>query len=77
MGRKQGISDQQLLDLPHFEDSPAFSDLEKLALLKVEDPKRRRRLAEQVARGDAVQRGERERLAESAQRSPVSPPALR
>jgi alkylhydroperoxidase family enzyme len=32
VSRKQGISDQQLLDLGHFETSPAFSDLEKLVL---------------------------------------------
>ena len=32
MGRKQGISEQQLLDLAHFEASPAFSALEKLVL---------------------------------------------
>ena len=32
MGRKQGITEQQLLDLPHFEASPAFSELEKLVL---------------------------------------------
>jgi alkylhydroperoxidase family enzyme len=32
VGRKQGITDQQLLDLPHFETSPAFSELEKLVL---------------------------------------------
>ena len=32
MGRKQGISEQQLLDLAHFETSPAFSDLERLVL---------------------------------------------
>ena len=32
MGRNEGISDQQLLDLAHFETSPAFSELEKLVL---------------------------------------------
>ena len=32
MGRKQGVSEQQLLDLDHFETSPAFSELEKLVL---------------------------------------------
>jgi alkylhydroperoxidase family enzyme len=32
VGRKQGITEQQLLDLPHFETSPAFSELEKLVL---------------------------------------------
>ncbi len=32
MGRKEGISEQQLLDLAHFETSPAFSELEKLVL---------------------------------------------
>lgn len=32
MGRKQGISEQQLLDLPVFETSAAFSDLEKVVL---------------------------------------------
>src|SRR5262245_36628279 len=32
VGRKQGVSDQQLLDLDHFETSPAFSELEKLVL---------------------------------------------
>ena len=32
MGRKDGISDQQLRDLPHFEESPAYSTLEKLVL---------------------------------------------
>jgi alkylhydroperoxidase family enzyme len=32
VGRKDGISDQQLLDLAHYETSPAFSDLERLAL---------------------------------------------
>ena len=32
VGRKDGISDQQLLDLAHFETSPAFSELEKLVL---------------------------------------------
>ena len=32
MGRKEGISDQQLLDLASFETSPAFSALEKLVL---------------------------------------------
>ena len=32
MGRKQGITEQQLLDLPHFESSPAFSEVEKLVL---------------------------------------------
>ena len=32
MSRSQGVSEQQLLDLPHFETSPAFSVLEKLVL---------------------------------------------
>ena len=32
MGRNEGISDQQLLDLAHFETSPAFSELEKFVL---------------------------------------------
>jgi len=32
VGRKEGISDQQLLDLAHFETSPAYSVLEKLVL---------------------------------------------
>jgi alkylhydroperoxidase family enzyme len=32
VGRRQGITEQQLLDLPHFETSPAFSELEKLVL---------------------------------------------
>jgi alkylhydroperoxidase family enzyme len=32
VGRNDGISDQQLLDLAHFETSPAFSELEKLVL---------------------------------------------
>ena len=32
VGRKQGISEQQLLDLAQFETSPAFSELEKLVL---------------------------------------------
>jgi alkylhydroperoxidase family enzyme len=32
VGRKQGITEQQLLDLPHFETSPAYSDLERLVL---------------------------------------------
>jgi len=32
VGRNEGISDQQLLDLAHFETSPAFSELEKLVL---------------------------------------------
>ncbi|MCI0379973.1 MAG: hypothetical protein L0215_20520 [Gemmataceae bacterium] len=32
MGRNQGISEQQLLDLDHFEASPAFSDRERLVL---------------------------------------------
>ena len=32
MGRKQGITEQQLLDLPHFESSPAYSEIEKLVL---------------------------------------------
>jgi alkylhydroperoxidase family enzyme len=32
VGRKQGITEQQLLDLPHFEASPAFTELEKLVL---------------------------------------------
>ena len=32
MGRKQGIPEQQLLDLAHFEVSSSFSELEKLVL---------------------------------------------
>jgi alkylhydroperoxidase family enzyme len=32
VGRKQGITEQQLLDLPDFEASPAFSEVEKLVL---------------------------------------------
>jgi alkylhydroperoxidase family enzyme len=32
VGRKQGISEQQILDLVNFESSPAFSELEKLVL---------------------------------------------
>jgi alkylhydroperoxidase family enzyme len=32
VGRKQGITEQQLLDLPHFETSAAFSEVEKLVL---------------------------------------------
>jgi alkylhydroperoxidase family enzyme len=32
VSRKQGISEQQLLDLPHCETSEAFSELEKLVL---------------------------------------------
>jgi alkylhydroperoxidase family enzyme len=32
VGRKQGIAEQQLLDLPHFADSTAFSEVEKLVL---------------------------------------------
>ena len=32
VGRRQGITEQQLLDLPHFESSPAFSEVEKLVL---------------------------------------------
>jgi alkylhydroperoxidase family enzyme len=32
VGRRQGISEQQLLDLPVFETSAAFSDLEKVVL---------------------------------------------
>jgi alkylhydroperoxidase family enzyme len=32
VGRKQGITEQQLLDLPHFETSPAYSEVEKLVL---------------------------------------------
>jgi alkylhydroperoxidase family enzyme len=32
VGRKQGITEQQLLDLSSFETSPAFSELEKLVL---------------------------------------------
>jgi 4-carboxymuconolactone decarboxylase len=32
VGRNEGVSDQQLLDLAHFETSPAFSELEKLVL---------------------------------------------
>ncbi len=32
MGRKQGVTEQQLLALADFENSPAFTDLEKLVL---------------------------------------------
>jgi alkylhydroperoxidase family enzyme len=32
VGRKQGITEQQLLDLAHFEGSPAYSEIEKLVL---------------------------------------------
>lgn len=32
MGRKQGLTEGQLRDLADFEDSPAFSDLEKAVL---------------------------------------------
>jgi alkylhydroperoxidase family enzyme len=32
VGRNEGIGDQQLFDLAHFETSPAFSELEKLVL---------------------------------------------
>src|SRR5262245_8836391 len=32
VGRKEGVREAQLLDLPHFETSPAFSELEKLVL---------------------------------------------
>ena len=32
VGRKHGVSEQQLLDLDHFETSPVFSELEKLVL---------------------------------------------
>jgi alkylhydroperoxidase family enzyme len=32
VGRKQGITEQQLFDLSSFETSPAFSELEKLVL---------------------------------------------
>jgi alkylhydroperoxidase family enzyme len=32
VGRRQGITEQQLLDLSHFESSPAFSEIEKLVL---------------------------------------------
>jgi len=32
VGRKQGITEQQLLDLPHFESSTAYSEIEKLVL---------------------------------------------
>src|SRR5262245_12750189 len=32
VGRKEGVSENQLLDLDHFETSPAFSDLEKLVV---------------------------------------------
>ena len=32
MGRKQGISEQQLVDLAHFETSSAFSEIEKLVI---------------------------------------------
>ena len=32
MGRGRGVSEQQLADLAHFDDSPAFSELEKRVL---------------------------------------------
>jgi alkylhydroperoxidase family enzyme len=32
VGRKQGITEEQLVDLASFETSPAFSELEKLVL---------------------------------------------
>ena len=32
VGRRNGIRDKQLLDLSHFETSPAFTELEKLVL---------------------------------------------
>ena len=32
VGRKQGVSEQQLLDVARFETSPALSELEKLVL---------------------------------------------
>ena len=32
VGRKQGVSEQQILDLDNFDTSPAFSVLEKLVL---------------------------------------------
>lgn len=32
MGRKQGVTERQLLELAHFETSDAFNDLEKLVL---------------------------------------------
>jgi len=32
VGRKQGVTDAQLRDLPHYRDSDAFSALEKTAL---------------------------------------------
>jgi alkylhydroperoxidase family enzyme len=32
VGRKEGVTEQQFLDLAHFESSPAFSPLEKLVL---------------------------------------------
>jgi alkylhydroperoxidase family enzyme len=32
VGRKQGVTDEQLLALADFEHSPAFTDLEKLVL---------------------------------------------
>jgi alkylhydroperoxidase family enzyme len=32
VGRKQGITEQQLLDLADFDASPAFSEVEKLVL---------------------------------------------
>jgi alkylhydroperoxidase family enzyme len=32
VSRKQGVTEQQLLDLPHFESSPAFSEIEKLVM---------------------------------------------
>ena len=32
MGRRQGVTEQQILDLDNFESSPAFSELERLIL---------------------------------------------
>ena len=32
MGRKAGVGEEKLRNLAHFEESPAFSDLEKLVL---------------------------------------------
>src|SRR5262245_57931420 len=32
VGRRHGVREEQLLDLPHFETSPAFSEVEKLVL---------------------------------------------
>lgn len=32
VGRRQGVTDQQIMELGYFETSPAFSELEKLVL---------------------------------------------